>query len=268
MQDAWQPQGIVVLGTPIGSEEFTRAKLQNRINEERRLWETIPNLPVLQCGWQILLLSASSRAPTIDLFRVWPPTRRGHLGHSKGFVGRDSGHSGGHPRRTESGFVARMGGLGLRSAERCAHAAFLASRADALHMIAQRNPAVAQVVVESMSNENNPGEESLAELRMATEQLDREGFWWRPSWSELLEGRRPEEHTSGEPGEWQRGWQYWSSSVSDSHYTKITMLSGRTAARRVLLRSHSGRNAGRCVPRTQSSPFLHISVRLVREAAG
>ena len=74
----------------------------------------------------------------------------------------------------------RIGGLGLRSAVRCAGAAYWASWADALHMISERNPAVADTVVES-----------LAELRMATNRLDREGFWWRPSWANLRfrEGR-------------------------------------------------------------------------------
>ena len=50
----------------------------------------------------------------------------------------------------------------------------------------------------------------------APPRLDREGFWWRPSWLELREGKRPPENTTGEPGEWQHGWQYWASSVSDS----------------------------------------------------
>ena len=115
--------------------------------------------------------------------------------------------------RTLSSLPMRMGGLGLRSAVRCAHAAYWASWADALHMIAHRNLAEAEKVVHSMSDDISPGEGSLAELKMATDRLDRQGFWWRPSWSELHEGRRPETHTDGEPGEWQHGWQYWSSSL-------------------------------------------------------
>ena len=153
----------------------------------------------------------------------------------------------------------RMGGLGLRSAERCAHAAYWASWAHALHMIAQRNPAEAEMVVQSMSDDINPGEGSLAELKMATDRLDRQGFWWRPSWSELQEGRRLETHT--EPGEWQHGWQYWSSTVTDSHFRKMTMLSGRTAARRAHLRSHSGRNAGAALAGCPTCPDPSTSVQ-------
>ena len=71
-EDAWQPHGIVVFGTPTLKNQFTRAKLQNRIDEERRLWETIPNVPDLQCGWQILLLSANPRAN--HTLRTLPPS--------------------------------------------------------------------------------------------------------------------------------------------------------------------------------------------------
>ena len=72
------------------------------------------------------------------------------MGHGKGFVGRDSGHSGGHPRRTESGFVAPENGRARVEVGRAVRARGLLAWADALHMIAQRNPAVAEVVVESM----------------------------------------------------------------------------------------------------------------------
>ena len=50
----------------------------------------------------------------------------------------------------------RMGGLGLRSAGRCAAAAYWASWADALPMISQRNPNVADLVEERMSGEGPP----------------------------------------------------------------------------------------------------------------
>ena len=36
-------------------------------------------------------------------------------------------------------------------------------------------------------------QECLAELRSASERLDREGFWWRPTWQDLREEQRPPE---------------------------------------------------------------------------
>ena len=60
-------------------EQFTREKLQSRIEEERWLWEVIPHLPDLQCGWQLLLLRAHPRAnhtlPTV------PPGLASEYGH-------------------------------------------------------------------------------------------------------------------------------------------------------------------------------------------
>ena len=86
----------------------------------------------------------------------------------------------------------------------------------------------------------------------------------RPSWPELRRGRRPPESASKEPGEWQHGWQYWASSVSDKHFRKITMLSGQTAANRAHLRSHSGRNAGVVFAHAPTAPEYVIPPHLFR----
>ena len=136
----------------------------------------------------------------------------------------------------------RMGGLGLRSASRGAEAAYWASWADALPMINERNPAIAEHVEHTMTHEAHR-EGCLAELHNASGRLDREGFWWRPTWSELRHGKRPPDSVSSEPGEWQHGWQFWASSVSDTHFRKNSVLPRCTAARQAHLRSHSGHNA-------------------------
>ena len=71
-----------------------------------------------------------------------------------------------------------MGGLGLRSATRCAAAAYWASWADALHMVDQRNPAIAQRVEEAF--EDAPTEECLVQLREASATLEWQGFLEKP----------------------------------------------------------------------------------------
>ena len=81
----------------------------------------------------------------------------------------------------------RMGGLELRSAVRCAPAAFWTSWPDALHMISERTSVVANDVLRKLSNEE-PQDGCLGELRAAANELDHKGFWWRPSWTELHEG--------------------------------------------------------------------------------
>ena len=45
--EAWQPQGITVLGTPIGSELYIAEKMEERISKERTLWEAIRSVPDL-----------------------------------------------------------------------------------------------------------------------------------------------------------------------------------------------------------------------------
>ena len=84
-----------------------------------------------------------------------------------------------------------MGGLGLRSAVRCADAAYWASWADALPTINERTPAIANLVVQTM-DDGSTDTSCLAELKEAADHLDEEGFWWRPSWSTLREGERPQ----------------------------------------------------------------------------
>ena len=256
-ENAWQPSGTMVLGTPIGSEQFVSEKLQDRINKERRLWQAIPNVPDLQCGWQILLQSANPRAN--HTLRTLPLAMSADyaLAHDEGLwetaralLGEVPHEDAPHVRDIAT-LPMRMGGLGLRSAVLCAHAAYWASWA-------------ADAVVESMSSHEEPVEECLGELKRATDRLDSEGFWWRPSWPDLRAGSRPETHVEGEPGEWRDGWQYWSSSISDSYFRKGTMLSGRTAARRAHLRSHSGRNAGAALAHCPTSPEFTIPPHLFR----
>ena len=67
--EAWQPEGIKVLGTPIGSAAFIRERMMTRIAAEQRLWDAIPRVPDLQCGWQLLL--AGPRAN--HMIRTLPP---------------------------------------------------------------------------------------------------------------------------------------------------------------------------------------------------
>ena len=70
--EVWQPSGITVLGTPIGSELYISEKLDERLAKERALWEVIPTVPDLQCAWQMLLQSANPRAN--HTIRTMPPS--------------------------------------------------------------------------------------------------------------------------------------------------------------------------------------------------
>ena len=111
----------------------------------------------------------------------------------------------------------RMGGLGLMSASRCSPAAYWASWADALSMIEEGIPAIAELVEHAMTDDEALQEGCLSELSREASDLDRQGFVGRPTWPDFRRCKRPSENLSKEPGQWQHGWQDWSSSVSDTH---------------------------------------------------
>ena len=139
----------------------------------------------------------------------------------------------------------RLGGLGLRSAERTAPAAFWASWADVLPMIHQRAPHAATDFVHTLSSPE-PRQGCLAEARAADELLSREGFLQRPTWGELKDGKRPPKPHGAEPGEWPHGWQYYASSTREHFFRRDAVFAKSASADCAHLRSHSGRNAG-CV---------------------
>ena len=103
-------------------------------------------------------------------------------------------------------------------------------------MIGERNSEVAAMALRLV--ERDPQQHGcLAEHQQATSRLDREGFWWRPTWQALLCGARPPENVVGEPGEWRHGWHFCASSISDTHFRERSILSARAAAGQAHLRS-------------------------------
>ena len=100
--------------------------------------------------------------------------------------GQDEDH--GRSRRIAQ-LPAPMGGLGLRSTVRGRHAAYWASWADAHAMVKARNPAIAQLVVDSL--EAGDTNDCLSQLQRAASKLDNAGFDGRPSWRALADGLRP-----------------------------------------------------------------------------
>ena len=121
--------------------------------EERRLWEAIPFVSDLQCGWQILLQSANPGAN--HTLRTVPPSlsREYAVAHDDGLWGTAHALLGQIPgsadelsqARSMATLLMRMGGLGLRCAERIREAGYWSSWADALSMIHHRNPSIAEV---------------------------------------------------------------------------------------------------------------------------
>ena len=156
----------------------------------------------------------------------------------------------------------RMGGLGLRRATLMAPAAYWASWADALQMVDQRLPEVANRVVNRLADKEPAG--CLGELRGAASQLDRHGFIGRPNWHALRSGARPEASPNAELGEWPHGCLYHASSSSEHLYRRNTVLDQSCAAGKAHLRSHSGPDASDVLCGCPSKPEFRIEGGLFR----
>ena len=143
-----------------------------------------------------------------------------------------------------------------------------ASWADALPMISDRNPDVASLVEDVMALEA-PAGGCLAELRVATVRLDREGLTERPTWPELRHGKRPPVNTSCEPGEWQHGWQFWASSVSDAFFREDlhAVMPELLLAELALAHVRCGSPAVSCVAARKVAPSLASHRSSVQAAA-
>ena len=70
--DVWSPQGVVVLGSPVGTNAFVADWATKRLEDEKRLWDALPNVPDLQCSWQLLRQCAGPRANHV--LRTLPPS--------------------------------------------------------------------------------------------------------------------------------------------------------------------------------------------------
>ena len=68
-------QGIVVLGSPVGSTEFVAAYTQQRMEDEQRFLQRTPSLPDLQCAWTCCCIAPCRVATTLcgPCHRVFPP---------------------------------------------------------------------------------------------------------------------------------------------------------------------------------------------------
>ena len=54
--------GMVILGTPVGSPEFVQRFLGNRLDVQTRFWDRLKQVPDLQAAWLLLLYCAVPRA--------------------------------------------------------------------------------------------------------------------------------------------------------------------------------------------------------------
>ena len=152
--------GLVVLGIPLGKDAFVQAFATKRLETEQKLLEELPKLSDLQHAWVLLSQSAVPRAN--HTIRILPPSQ------SKFYASRHDAalwesfcQVFGAGVLTNDGLakqvatlLGRLRGLGLRSAERTAAAAFWASWASALPALANKSPRLCNAVLSELANDN------------------------------------------------------------------------------------------------------------------
>ena len=258
-EDAWDPEGIKIPFTPIGSDDFVQRVLNRRLEDEAKLWTALT--------W----VCAGPRCH--HLLRTLPPSQslehatRHDEGMMQAMDNLLGGLTGGADEKKVAHHVAslpmRLGGLGLRSARRMAAGAYWSSWADALAMIHQRLPRVANSITEKLEGVV-AARGCLTELREVADRLDRQGFVGRPGWGELKLGARPPPAHTVEPGEWAHGWQYHASSASEYHFRETVVLPQSSASHQAHLRSHSGGGSSNVLHGCPTSSEFTVEAALFR----
>ena len=211
-------------------------------------------MPDLQCAWVLLLMSCGLRANYHLRTQRLEQVLKYAKGHDEGMwrtlcklLGRED------LKEDASGLAAwvaqlplRLGGGGLRSAQRCSEAAYWASWADTLPMMRTRNAAMARKILEQLQGEARPNP-CVEEARKARTRLQAAGWDNCPDWQEVWDGRRPENVEDAEPGEWRHGWQYYAASLLENQFRDGAVLPAMTSASQALLRSQAGPGAGACL---------------------
>ena len=149
----------------------------------------------------------------------------------------------------------RHGGLGLRSAERHAVAAYWASWADALPALASRDPAFAQALTRSLEGPG-PLPPALAALKEATASLQAAGFQ-APTWDAVLSAVPPAA-PEDDPADLTRGWQRPASRTVDE-FCHRAIRRELDAPGLAMLDSQSGPHAASVFTTRPVSPELSLS---------
>jgi hypothetical protein len=240
-----EKRGVKVLGTPLGAPEFVEALGRERLDEEQKLLDVLPDVPDLQAAWLLLLFCAGPRAN--HWLRVVPPAlahnyATGHDGLLQGTLASLL-----HRRRLSNQQKAvaqlplRLGGLGLRSAGRTTTAAYWASWADALPVLRKKVPSSAENFLAELQKPAGSAQvQCLQDANRARQQLTSAGFEACPAWEALWNGLRPQKPAKAEPGDWPHGWQYYASSALCTNYRENVVLPNMCRADRAMLRSQAG----------------------------
>ena len=265
--------GLIILGAPLGHPDFVAEHATSRMAEENRLLQKLPDLPDLQTAWALLFYSAVPRAN--HLLRVLPPSLSHQYAadHDTSIWHTLCAILGAHDRehdgiaKSAAALPTRMGGLGLRNANRTAPAAYWAAWADALPVMASKAPTFATAFTHLLA-EAIDIPPCFQEAADSLSLLQGEGFNTCPDWHSLLSGARPPLQLQAELGEFPHGWQFHACSVRETYFKEHVLMPTLLEPHRAMLRSQSGPSAGKwlsalpvCPETTLTTPRMQCALR-------
>ena len=264
-----QEQGLITLGTPIGSEAFVAQATVERLQEEQTLLDQLHRLPDLQSAWLLLLYCCAPRAQHI--LRTVPPDQSAAYAEQHDAAVWNTlwallGEVGGGQEAPEAPVAlaqslgqlpGTMGGIGLTSAVRLAPAAYWAAWADALPVMAARRPDAAARCVAELAAGSAARAPALRAANAAADQLRAAGWATIPAWETLLATAAPSVGRP-EPGTGCPGWQQPATRALHVHYRESELLPYLTPQCQALLRSQSGPHAAAWLTAIPTEPALTI----------
>ena len=251
--------GILILGSPIGTEAFVKRELDKKLHEEVEFLDRIALIPNIQVSWLLMYYCGSPRATY--LLRTTPPTLCQDYANKRDAMIRKKlakilnlTETSLDRKAGQIHLPGRLGGLGLNSSERSSPSAYWGSWADVLPILQQRLPGlIAQIkpifIQLAISNESIHSHTALRNLHQAALLLNNEGFSNLPSWEDLMQGYNPSEpdtddESDNEPGQRRKGWQRIASHTREKHF-HVNFISQLGNGDKARLRSCSGPNAAR-----------------------
>ena len=226
-----ESNGLKVLGTPLGSQDFIDKLCDEMANERMQLINLIPKLFSLQAAWLLLYFCVTPRIN--HLLRTLPPHASRMAAERQnrdtqalfqllfGIPDQWSNALHGISFGTwvrQARLPLRLGGCGLRNAVRTSHAAYWASWADSLPDIIARFPDIRQSILTQLAaaldgDTLHTGADCLISAELAGKRCQERGWNNRPLWIDVANGARPAEAIADHRvlGEWQHGWQFYAS---------------------------------------------------------
>ena len=261
-----EQNGIVILGTPLGTRAFVEAHAEKRLADERRLLEQIGKLQDVQCAWVLLSQSAVPRAN--HTIRILPPSLSQTYASQHDTAVWEAfckmldaqHHTADELAEQVASLPGRLGGLGLRSAARTAPAAFWSSWVNALPVIQDKAPEVARAILAEFTCNEPTTVPCLREANDCLVQLEAAGATDLPTWPEAADGAEaPHEEEGTDAADFNRGWQCHVSSFSEKHFLERVVKPSSDRSRRVLLLSQASGPASAWLRAVPSEPAYRLS---------